>query len=163
MRRFNPRRVKVHRSYTLEEVSKLLRVHKNTVRDWLKEGLPRIDGRRPILILGRELAGFLHARRERRRRRCRGDEFYCFRCRAPRRAAPQTAEYLPFTANSGNLRGACVHCGTRMFRRVLLHTFAVAAADLQVAQPQAQQRIMECADPCLNCDFEGAPDAQPGK
>ena len=36
MKRLNPRRVKVHRSYTVEEVAKLFRVHKNTVRDWLK-------------------------------------------------------------------------------------------------------------------------------
>jgi hypothetical protein len=58
VRRLNPRRVKVHRNYTVEEVAKLYGVHKNTVRDWLKAGLPKIDGRRPILILGRQLAGF---------------------------------------------------------------------------------------------------------
>ena len=34
---------------------------------------------------------------------------------------------------------------------------------LKVALPQAQQRITECAEPSLNCDLEGEPDAQPGK
>ena len=163
MKRLNPRRVKIHRCYTVEEVAKLFGVHKNTVRDWLKAGLPRIDCRRPILILGRELAGFLHTRRERRRQRCRAGEFYCFRCRAPKRAAARTAEYLSVTAHSGNLRATCADCGTHMFRRVSLHKLVAGAGDLQVALPQAQQRLMESADPSVNCDLEREPDAQPGK
>jgi hypothetical protein len=147
----------------VEEVAKLFGAHKNTVRGWLKAGLPRIDGRRPTLILGRQLAGFLHTRRERRRQRCRAGEFYCLRCRAPKASAAQTAEYLPVTARSGNLRATCADCGTRMFRRVSLHKVAAMASDLQVALPQALQRLMESADPSVNCDLEREPDAQPGK
>ena len=141
----------------------MFRVHKNTVRGWLKSGLAKIDGRRPILILGRELAGFLHARRERKRQRCRAGELYCFRCRAPRGSAPGTAIYLPLTPSSGNMRALCVDCGTRTYRRISLYKLAAVAGDLQVHLPQAQQRIVEGADPCLNCDLEREPDAQPGK
>jgi hypothetical protein len=147
----------------VEEAARLFRVHKNTVRDWLTTGLQKIDDRRPILILGRDLAGFLHARRERKRQRCRADELYCFRCRAPRGSAPGTAKYLPLTASSGNLRALCANCGTRMYRLVSFQKLAVVAGDLQVHLPQAQQRIVEGADPCLNCDLERVPDAQPGK
>ena len=163
MKRLNPRRVKIHRSYTVEEVARLFGVHKTTVRGWLKDGLPRIDGRRPILILGRELARFLHARRERRRQRCRAGELYCFRCRAPRPYAPRTADYLPLSPSSGNLRATCADCGTRMYRRVALHKLAAVVGDLQVALPQAQQRIAEGADPSLNSHLEREPDAQPGQ
>jgi hypothetical protein len=163
VRRLNPRRVKIHRTYTVEETARLFRVHKNTVRDWLKSGLPKIDGRRPILILGRHLASFLHARRERRRQRCGAGEFYCFRCWAPKRPAARAAEYLPLTSHSGNLKSTCADCGTRMYRRVSLRKLAAAAGDLQVALPQAQQRLMESADPSANCDFDWVPDVQPGK
>ena len=159
MKRLNPRRVKVHRSYAVEEVARLFGVHKTTVRAWLKAGLPRIDGRQPILILGRELAGFLHARRVSRRQRCRSGELYCFRCRAPRRCALRTADYLPLSPGSGNLRATCAECGTRMYRRVSLHRLAAAVGDLTVALPQAQRRIVESADPSLNCHLEGVPDA----
>src|SRR6516162_8070923 len=38
VRRFNPRRVKIHRTYTVEEAARLFGVHKNTVRTWLKTG-----------------------------------------------------------------------------------------------------------------------------
>jgi hypothetical protein len=163
VRRFNPRRVKVHRSYSVEEVAKLFGAHKNTVRNWLKEGLPKVDDRRPVLILGRQLASFVHARRQHRRQRCATDELFCFKCRKPRRSQTGTAEYLPTTAGTGNLRAVCSHCGTRMYRRVSFRKLATAIGDLQVAFPQAQQRIVEGAEPSLNCDLEREPDAQPGE
>ena len=163
MKRLNPRRVKIHRSYTVEEVARVFNVHKNTVREWLKAGLPKIDGRRPILILGQQLASFLHARRERRRQRCGAGELYCFRCRAPMRASSRTAEYLPLTPGSGNLKATCADCGTRMYRRVSLRTLAVLAGDLRVTLSQAQQRIVEGLEPSVNCDLERMSDAQPGK
>jgi transposase-like protein len=163
VRRYNARRVKIHRSYTVEEVARLFEVHKNTVRAWLKSGLQQIDDRRPTLLLGRQLASFLHARREHKRQRCRPEELYCFRCRAPRTSAAQRADYLPITASSGNLRAICSVCGTHMYRRISWRKLATEVGDLQVALPQAQQRLVEGADPCLNCDLEQVPDAQPGK
>ena len=60
-RHSNPRLVKIHRSYTVEEAANLLAVHKSTVREWIKRGLPTSDDRRPTIILGRELAAFLSA------------------------------------------------------------------------------------------------------
>ena len=141
----------------------MLEAHKNTVLAWLRDGLKPIDQRRPVLIQGGQLASYVDARRKRRRQPCRPGEFYCFRCRTPKAAAAGTADYLPVTPSSGNLMARCSDCGTRMFRRVSLRKLAVAAGDLQVALPQAQQRLTECADPSLNCDLEREPDAQPGE
>ena len=83
-RRPNHRLVKLHRSYTVEEVATLLGVHRNTVREWIKRGLPTCDGKRPLLILGRELAAFLQARRAKNKRACLPGEIYCVRCHVPR-------------------------------------------------------------------------------
>ena len=55
----NPRLAKIHRNYTVEEVASLFGVHRNTVREWVKRGLPTSDDRRPMLILGRDLVAFL--------------------------------------------------------------------------------------------------------
>ena len=51
----NHRLVKIHRSYTVEEIASLFGIHKNTVRGWVKAGLPTCDNKRPMLILGHDL------------------------------------------------------------------------------------------------------------
>jgi hypothetical protein len=167
VKRLNPRRVKIHRNYTVDEAAMLFRVHKNTVRTWLKAGLQPVDNRRPTLILGRQLASFLHARRKNSRQRCRPGEFYCMLCRAPKASAARRAEYLPTTPSSGNLRGTCRDCGTRMYRRVSLQKLAAVAGDLQVKLPQEQQRKGDNAEPSPNSDFGQEADthanAQPRK
>ncbi len=38
----NHRLVKIHRSYTVEDAARCLAVHKNTVRRWIKAGLPTV-------------------------------------------------------------------------------------------------------------------------
>jgi hypothetical protein len=58
-RRPDRRRVKLLRSYTIDEAARTLEVHRNTVRHWIKAGLRVIDDKRPILILGSDLADFL--------------------------------------------------------------------------------------------------------
>ena len=131
----------------MEEAARLLRVHKNTVRAWIKTGLQSIDERRPMLILGRDLARFLHERRQRSRKRCQPGQLYCVRCRAPKEPAARSAEYVPMTAGSGNIRGRCGTCGTVMWRRVSLRNLTDVTGALEVAFPQAQQRIADSRVP----------------
>ena len=95
MRRRHPnhRLVKIHRSYTVDEVAALLSIHKHTVREWIKGGLPTCDDRRPTLILGPDLIAFVQARRVKNKRKCSPGQLYCFKCRAPRNPAGMFAEY----------------------------------------------------------------------
>lgn len=69
------------------------------------------------------------------------------------------AEYVPITPTSGNLRGSCPDCLGFVFRRVSLPRLAAVTGDLTITFPQAEQRIMEGADPSVNCDLERVPDA----
>jgi integrase len=53
----NHRRVKLHRNYSVEEAAGCLNSHKNTVRRWIKEGLPTVGGRghlRSALLWGND-------------------------------------------------------------------------------------------------------------
>jgi len=68
--RLNHRLVKIHRSYLVEEAATLLDVHRNTVRQWIKLGLPTSDEKRPTLILGRVLIDFLQSSRALNKRPC---------------------------------------------------------------------------------------------
>ena len=77
----NPRLVKIHRKYSIEEIARLFGLHKNTIRNWLRQGLPAIDDGRPMLILGRELSRFLQERRQRAKQSCGPGRIYCIACR----------------------------------------------------------------------------------
>jgi hypothetical protein len=152
----NPRRVKKLNTYTVEEAARTLGLHRNTIREWVKRGLPTIDCRRPTLILGRSLADFIETRRARNRQPCGPGEFYCMRCRAPRRPAERMADYLPLTATVGNLRGMCPECEALIHRRVSRAKLDALRGLLDIAFPQGQQHIRESLPPSVNCDSQTA-------
>jgi excisionase family DNA binding protein len=150
----NYRLVKIHRNYMVEEVAKLLTVHRNTVREWIKRGLPTIDSRRPLLIRGRELSGFLLARRMKGKQPCRPGEIYCVRCRVPRAPAGDMAEYRPLAGNYGNLIGICPCCETMIYRRVNVSRLSEVRGILDVTMREAPARLVESTHPSLNSDFK---------
>jgi excisionase family DNA binding protein len=153
-RRPNPRLVKIHRCYTVEEAARRLNIHKNTVRGWIRGGLPTIDARRPTLIMGSELRRFLDTKRKTHKQPCALGEFYCVRCRAPKAPAGAMADYIAITATSGNLRGRCSDCGTLIHRRVAYAKLDHFRAVLDITVPQASPRIGESNGLSLNCDSE---------
>ena len=149
----NPHRVKIHRNYTVEEAARLLKKHKNTVRSWIKEGLPTIDDRRPKLILGRDLFDFLKAKRIKNKRPCKPGEMYCVRCRTPRAPAENMVEYQPKTESLGNLFGICPDCGTGMNRNVNPAKLAQIRGQMEITLPEGVQRIIDIEQPPVNSDF----------
>jgi len=137
----NHRLVKLHRTYTVEEVAVLLGAHRNTVRHWLKNGLDSIDQRRPVLIQGMVLVAFLKGRRQSAKRPCRPGQIYCLRCREPRQPAGGVVHYRPLTPDRGDLVGTCPECAAGLYRRTSLAKLMGATGDLQVRMPQAGEHI----------------------
>ena len=66
-RRFSTARIKVHRSYEIEEAAETVDVAPQTIRAWIKQGLPALMEKRPYLILGWQLKAFLKAREAERK------------------------------------------------------------------------------------------------
>ncbi len=149
----NPRLAKIHRNYTVEEIATLFGVHRNTVRAWVKRGLPTSDDRRPMLILGRDLVAFLQAQRAKNKRTCQPGEIYCVRCRAPKAPAGDMADYEALTTTQGNLIAICPDCETIIYRRVSLAKLALIRGKLEIIFPQALRHIGESAQPSVNSDF----------
>ena len=150
--RANHRLAKIHRSYTVEEIAKLYGVHRNTVRAWIKSGLPPLDERRPLLVLGRQLADFLRVRRMKNKRTCQAGEIYCVRCREPRTPVGNLARYHPMTATQGNLVGICSTCTAGLYRRVSAANLSQFHGFLQVTLPPALEHIGESPQPSANSD-----------
>ena len=136
-RRPNHRLVKIHRTYSVEEVANLFGAHKNTVRQWIKIGLPIIDQRRPILMRGQALFDFLKARRLKNKQTCKPGEIYCVRCRAPRNPAGDMADYHALTDTLGNLTGICPVCDAMIYRTVNSTRLEQVRGNLQVTLPVA--------------------------
>jgi hypothetical protein len=153
-RRPNHRLVKIHRSYTVEEVAHLFGTHKNTVRAWVKAALPTCDSKRPMLILGRDLAAYLQVRQTRNKRPCQPGEVYCVRCRAPKRPAGGMAEYQPITEKFGNLIAICPDCESMVYRRASLAKLAQVRGNMDFTFPQAQGQVSESSQPTVNRDLE---------
>jgi excisionase family DNA binding protein len=156
-RRIDPRRAKLHRTYTVEEAARLFSVHRGTVRAWLRAGLKTVDDGRPALILGSELRRFHSERRAKRRCPTPAGMIYCLRCREPRRPAGETADYLPRTAATGDLQGICPKCSTMLYRRVSLAALDAVCAGLDVRIREGDPRITQCNEPSLNRDSTTQP------
>ncbi len=149
----NHRLVKIHRNYTVEETANLFGIHKNTVRAWIKAGLPTSDDKRPMLILGHELVAFLQARRGKYKHTCKPGEIYCVRCRAPKLPASDMAEYQPITEKFGNLIAICPDCDSIMNRRVSMAKLEQVRGKMDITFPQALRHIVESNQPTVSSDF----------
>jgi hypothetical protein len=153
-RRPNHRLVKKYRSYTIDEVACLFKVHENTVRSWVKSGLPICDHKRPILILGLQLASFLAARSKARKQPCQPGEIYCFRCRAPRLPAGQMVDYTAVNEKMGNLTAICPICECLMNQRVSVARLLLLRGKLEVSCPKAPPRLGESDHPSVNSELK---------
>lgn len=114
MTRFNPQIISRHLSYTTEQITAKLGINKKTIFRWIDEGLVTVPGqKKPILVLGNDLKTFIHQKNSKRKVTLKRHEFYCFRCKAPRRAKRDT------NSRSGDeKRGECVVCNGKMSRKI---------------------------------------------
>jgi len=149
----NPKLAKINHSYEVGEIAVLLGVHKNTVRAWIKGGLAVVDNRRPALVLGSTLRTFLQMKRIKNKRPCLPGEFYCFRCRAPKKPAGNMADFQPETEAVGNLTALCEDCETIMHKRIGTAKLGLISAQIEVTVTEALKRIGDSDNPIVNSDF----------
>lgn len=150
--RANLQRVKLHRIYSAAELATCCGVHKNTVRQWLANGLQPVSYGRPTLFDGATVRAFLAKRNASRKRPCPPGTLYCFKCRRPREPAMGMVEATRQNATTGNLRAICEACGTMMHRRARLAAIPAIMPNLDVQIREADPRICERTEPSLNCD-----------
>ncbi len=151
MTRPNPRLAKLHRDYTESEIARLFKVHRNTVRGWRKRGLPAIDDQRPAMIQGKAVRAFLEGERARSKRPSPPGTIFCCKCRAPRPPAVDSVVFHVGASGTGNVRGLCAECGTRMFQRARQSALAAKLPGFEVQVVEAARHIEECPSPSPNC------------
>lgn len=163
----NYRRVKIRRSYTVEEIACLFGIHKNTVRIWVKAGLPTSDGKRPMLIRGSELSAYLLARKAKSKRPCRLEEIYCVRCRVPRIPAGGMVDYKPESETNGRLEAICPVCDCIINRWISLAQWEQICGETGFTITGASEQVNDRTQPAVNGDFSegvsGHAKPQPGE
>ena len=150
----NHRHVKIYRNYTVEEIAQLFSIHKNTVRGWVKSGLAITDDKRPMLILGRDLAAFLQVRRGKNKQTCKPGEIYCIRCRSPKLPAGGMADYQAINDKVGNIIAICPDCELMMNQRFSLAKLGQIREKLDITLPQALRHINESNQATVNSDLK---------
>lgn len=154
-RRYRVNLIKGTNPYDTNEIAKLFGLHRNTVRHWLKGGLRPIDDRRPVLVHGSDLKAFVAQRQTARRQKCAPGEFFCFRCRAPRRPWSNLVDTTPHTEKIAKLTAICCVCETVMHRTIRRTDLPKSVAEVE-RQSVASARLIGSSDPIENCDLEKA-------
>jgi len=119
-RTYSGRLLRAKRPYDFKDIAEVLGVHLQTVRAWKKEGLTVLDDKKPFLVMGQDLRDFFKARRQSRKKPLKIGEFYCPRCREPRRSRPDrltaqvTQRRLGKDRKQVLIRGICETCGQRL-------------------------------------------------
>lgn len=108
--RFKTRKIKANKSYLVDELACAACVAPQTVRSWIKDGMEKVDGERPTLIMGFQALAYLDTRKKEAKRPMVLGEFYCFRCKAPKEALGAMADYVPTSDVGGRLKALCADC-----------------------------------------------------
>jgi hypothetical protein len=114
MTRFDPRKVSLHKSYTLKELTALVGMSQKTCLRWIEQGLPTVPGcEKPILIKGSELKEFIRSRNSKPELKLKRHEFFCLTCKDARRAKRGSLEV------SGNTKkGKCSVCNGKVSKTI---------------------------------------------
>jgi hypothetical protein len=104
--------------YTVDEVCRLYakeRLHPQTVRGWIRDGLKVIDSGKPALIYGNDLVQFLGKMNERNKCKTQFDEMFCMGCKD---AKPfyQKRIALAQKENRVHAKSICRTCHSAMYK-----------------------------------------------
>jgi hypothetical protein len=109
----SPTKARQNWIYDLAEVVALYRVHPNTVRNWVKQGLPHFRDGKKRLFRGEDLNAFHRTGRERRKFSCRPGELYCVRCRQRHSLVGRRVSFRWRNSVAGLLYWECPGCRGR--------------------------------------------------
>ncbi len=119
----NPNLARLKHPYTIAGITEIFPITKGTAQNWRKQGLKPIDDTsKPYIFMGAEIRRFLKERRQKRRYKLKDDEFFCPKCRSPRKSRPGgiSVEYthrrLGKIARQALIKGICELCGQKMIR-----------------------------------------------
>lgn len=102
--------------YSMPEIMRLYAVDEQTVRNWCKAGLKRVEGTSRFLVRGDELNAFHTARNAQAKQPLAPTEFYCLGCHEPREPSPGSIVGALNNKPALRLEARCTICETAVYR-----------------------------------------------
>ncbi len=130
-RRYDPRRARLHRTYTAKQLCEVFDVGLSTVRAWCGKGLQPIDQQRPFLFAGPAIQKFLRQHNKPYQPTGPG-EIYCVACKRGIKPAGGVVDFVPMGLMNGNFVGSCPHCFHGVCQRVRNDDISRKAGNLKV-------------------------------
>lgn len=115
-RNYSTRKIKGNWSYSVKELASLLDVRTTTVHDWIKDGLPTIDKRRPYLMHGPAARQWLDNRKKARSWPREYGKLPCFTCKCQREIKSGSFEILFSNTQKIKIQGQCIFCNRTIGR-----------------------------------------------
>ncbi|MTI08702.1 hypothetical protein [Curvivirga aplysinae] len=140
-------RVRYWWSYDLEGICDLFsdtKLHQQTIRKWIKEGLKVIDNKKPTLIYGYDLIAYLKKQNDKGKTKTAFDQFYCMSCKDARMPFQKKVSVI-HKASHLQASAICQCCKTRMNKTYKLDDY------------QALRRIFQLGDVSQLYDAETFP------
>ena len=151
MRRYNTRIIKQTLTYSAHELGERLKVTPNTITHWRKLGLRSIDDHKPYLYRGSDVVAFLEGQFQKQRHKCRPNEFFCCRCRAPRRSLGDMVDIHFQTDTRLMIIGVCVACDVKIHKGGSVKKLPDIQA-LFITHTPLPIRLIGTTQSLVNCD-----------
>ncbi len=107
---YNSNLIISNRSYSTEKIKKLIGIHEQTIRDWVKNEKLQVVSKKPISIYGAVLKEFIKNRNESHKKTLEFNQMKCFKCKAI--SIPQDNQISIYYNKNGSIRatGICQNC-----------------------------------------------------
>jgi hypothetical protein len=128
-------------------------VHPNMIPRWVKDGLCRIDDRRPYLIHGSDLANYLSHKQKSKKRPCENGEVYCCKCRCPRAILENMVNVNIQNVKTLIISGLCSACNTRLNQIGSVSKLPLYQKIYKI-QTMNNSRILDSNKPSVMCGFK---------
>lgn len=152
-RTYNTRLIKHNHTYRYHEIADLFGLHSNVIPRWIKNGLCRIDDKKPYLVHGSDLAAYLQSRQKSRKKRCAEDEAFCCKCRLPRRMWENIVDLEIKNQKTLVISGLCIACDTPMKKIGSISKMAIYEKIFKI-QTLEGFSILDSDHPSVKCDLE---------
>lgn len=116
-RRLNPNLIKTGQSYTVQDISDLYSLHKNSVQRWFRHyGLVGFEHGNRYFAHANDLKAFIVNRNNAGKVTCKDNEIYCMKCRKAVEPFGGLVDVVYISEKRINLKGICPKCDSTIYK-----------------------------------------------